>query len=234
MFPYADNLTGRFPSPLVSLLIVVMLGTVVADYLLGLHQLMLSRFGFVPVLFSTHPWLSAHRLVTASFVHADIFHVAGNCLFLWVFGRSLERLVGWPLFAILFPFLGVAGFLVQWLMMPASPVPIIGASGAIAFLLGAYLVLLPEARMRVAIVWLPLWKRVTMPAWGFMGVWIALQFLSLASDRGQTDSVAYAVHVGSFAAGLLGAAIWKTSVPLAEERLVEFVRRSVVTRSSDS
>src|SRR5665213_2503207 len=138
-------------------------------------------------------------VVTASFVHGDVFHVTGNCLFLWVFGRSLERLFGWRLMLITFPFLGVAGFLVQWATDPASPGPIIGASGAIAVMLGAYLALFPRARMRMIVFWLPFWKRFSVPALVFLVYWIGLQLLSFAVGDGQLDGVAYAVHVGGFA-----------------------------------
>jgi membrane associated rhomboid family serine protease len=72
-----------------------------------------------------------------------------NCLFFWVFGRSLERLVGLPLFLAAFPFLGIVGLLVQWALYPSSTAPVIGASGAIAVLMGAYLTLFPKARMKM-------------------------------------------------------------------------------------
>jgi membrane associated rhomboid family serine protease len=229
MFPYADNLTGRYRAPVVWTLIIVMLVIEAVGYGLDIHRELIVGFGFTPLLFSVHPWSSAYALVTASFVHSDIFHVAGNCLFLWVFGRSLERLFGWKVFALLFPFLGIAGFLTQWIAEPASPVPVVGASGVIATLLGAYLALFPHARMRTVIMYLPFWKRITLPAWAFLGYWIGLQLFSLAWGSGQLDGVAYAVHVGGFALGVFGAAVWKTSYPMAEELLLEFVRTSFIS-----
>jgi membrane associated rhomboid family serine protease len=226
MFPYADNLTGRYRAPVVWTLIAIMLSITVANHVLETHTELIFGFGFTPILFSVHPWLNAYTLVTATFVHGDIFHVTGNCLFLWVFGRSLERLFGWRVFALLFPFLGIVGFLMQWIIEPASHIPIVGASGAIAALLGGYLALFPQARMRIAIIYFPIWKRLTLPAWAFIGYWIGLQLLSLALNNSHVDGVAYAVHVGGFALGLFGAAVWKTSYPMAEELLLDFLRTS--------
>jgi membrane associated rhomboid family serine protease len=226
MLPYADNLTKRYRSPIVCVLLVIIIAVAVADLAFNLHRELVLGFGFAPGLFSVSPWRNVYTLVSASFIHADLFHLAGNCLFLWVFGRSLERLFGWKLFALAFPFLGIMGFVVHWMLAPVSRTPVIGASGAIATLLGAYLVLFPQSRMQTVVVYLPFWKRITLPAWVFLGYWIGLQTLSLALGSGEADGVAYAVHVGAFALGVLGAVIWKTSYPMAEENLEAFVRSS--------
>jgi membrane associated rhomboid family serine protease len=226
MFPYADNLTGRYRAPIVWTLIFALIAIWIVENALGVNQQMVVEFGFIPVLFSVRPWANLYTLLTANFLHGDFFHVAGNCLFLWVFGRSLERLFGWRTFIALFPFLGATGFLVQWLTEPESQSPIIGASGAIACLLGAYLALFPHAKMKVAIIYLPFWKRVTIPAWSFVAYWIGLQLVSFGLGSGQADGVAYAVHVGAFAVGLFVAAIWKTSMPMAEDQLADFIRTS--------
>lgn len=229
MFPYRDNLTGGYRSPIIIAFLVLMVGITATDLAVGMHRRLVLALGFTPILFSIGPWTNSYTLISASLLHADLFHLAGNCLFLWVFGRSLERLFGWKAFALLFPVLGIAGFFVHWMISPASRVPVIGASGAIAALLGAYLALFPTARMRVALVWLPFWKRVTMPAWAFLNFWIGLQLVSLALGSGETDGVAYAVHVGAFALGLMGAAVWKTSYPSAEEDLQAFIASAFST-----
>lgn len=231
MFPYADNLTRGFRYPAVLALLAGMAIITAIGELAEVHWTMVVNLGFVPVQFSIHPWRSLYTLVTASFLHADIFHLAGNALFLWVFGRSLERLFGSWLFALVFPFLSIMGFIVHWMLDPSSRVPVIGASGAVSALLGAYLVLFPKARMRTLILHLPLWKRITLPAWAFLVYWGGLQLVSLVLGSGQADGVAYAVHVGAFAFGMVGAAIWKTSYPDAEEDLELFVRASIVDRA---
>jgi membrane associated rhomboid family serine protease len=92
MFPYADNLSGWYRAPVVGTLIIMFLVITAVDHAFSAHDFLLKRFGFIPLLFSIQPWKYSYTLVTASFIHADTFHVAGNCLFLWVFGRSLERL----------------------------------------------------------------------------------------------------------------------------------------------
>jgi hypothetical protein len=134
----------------------------------------------------------------------------------------LERLFGKLGFGIIFPFLGAAGFIFHWAVNPASTAPVIGASGAIATLMGSYLVLFPQARMRTLIFFGIGYKRVNMPAWSFLLYWISLQLMSLAFGSGAADNVAYAVHVGGFIVGVMGAMIWKVSYPFAEERLAHF------------
>jgi membrane associated rhomboid family serine protease len=139
---------------------------------------------------------------------------------LWVFGRSLERLFGLPIFFVAFPFLGIAGLLAHWSLFPASRAPVIGASGAIATLMGAYLALFPAVRMRMVLFLGIFFKRFQVPAWAFLLYWGALQVLSLMFGSGGEDNVAYAVHVGGFAVGVLSAVVWKVTYPFAEERLL--------------
>jgi membrane associated rhomboid family serine protease len=159
--------TSRYYAPAVRLFIILNTAIETWSEIDASARAGLMTLAFTPAHFSIHPWQSAYTLVTASFVHADIFHVAGNILFLWVFGRSLERLFASWLFLLAFPFLGVVGFLSQWLLDPTALTPIVGASGSIAALLGAYLVLFPRARMRVLLLWFPLWKRRRGHSWAF-------------------------------------------------------------------
>ena len=221
MFPYRDNLVAGGLAWGV-LLLVALLTAINAPLFLSttLHTDAVRAGGFIPLLFSIKPFISSYRLITATFLHGDIFHLAGNCLFLVVFGRSLERLFGAPLLLALFPALGVAGFLLDWAVHAASPMPVIGASGAVAALMGAYLPLFPGSRIRMVIFMGWFWKRFTVPAWVFLPYWIGLQLVSIA--LGSQDGIAYAVHAGSFAAGAMGAIIWKTSYLGAEEKLASF------------
>lgn len=180
--------------------------------------------GFFPILFSLNSFASSYRLVSASFLHGDIFHLAGNCLFLLVFGRTLERLFGIRVLITLFPILGVAGFLLEWALRADSQIPIIGASGAIAALMGAYLPLFPGARIKIIMFLGWFWKRFTVPAWAFLPYWMGLQVISIL--LGSQDGIAYAVHAGSFAAGMIAAVIWKTSYFGADEKLSIFKSES--------
>lgn len=225
MFPYRDNLVaGAWPLGIALLIAILSLLNVPLFLSPEWHAKAVASGGFIPLLFSFKPFLSSYRLITASALHADFFHLAGNCLFLAVFGRTLERLFGLRLLLLLFPVLGIAGFLAEWAMHADSPVPVIGASGAIAALMGAYLPLFPGARIRMIVFLGWVWKRFTVPAWVFLPYWIGLQLLSIA--MGSQDGVAYTVHAGSFAAGAIGAIIWKTSYMGADEKLATFKRES--------
>ena len=92
--------------------------------------------------------------------------------------------------------------------------------------------LFPHARMRTLILYLPFWKRIALPAWAFLGYWGGLQVVSLALGMGEADGIAYAVHVGAFALGMMVAVIWKTSYPAAEEELEAFVDTSFAVTAS--
>lgn len=228
MFPYGDNLlTGGRAWAVLALVILLSLINLPLFFVESWHTAAISTLAFEPLRFSIHPFVESYTLVTASVLHGDIFHLAGNCLFLVVFGRTLERLLGPGLVLGLFPALGIAGFLLHWALYPDSSVPVIGSSGAVAALMGAYLPLFPEARIRMVVFFGWFWKRFTVPAWVFLPYWGGLQLISLA--LGSQDGVAYAVHAGSFAAGVLGAIVWKTSYPFAEEKLAAFTSTSFKT-----
>lgn len=225
MFPYRDNLTaGGWPVGLTWLIVILCIVNVPLFLSPEWHADAVSAGGFIPLLFTAKPFLSSYRLITATALHGDIFHLAGNCLFLVVFGRTLERLFGARVLLILFPALGIAGFVAEWAMHAASPVPVIGASGAIAALMGAYLPLFPGARIRMVFWFGWFWKRFTLPAWAFLPYWMGLQLLSIV--LGAQDGIAYAVHAGSFAAGAIAAIIWKTTYMGADEKLDAFTRES--------
>jgi len=228
MFPYRDNLVaGGRAWAVLALMVLLSLINLPLFFVASWHAAAVATLGFYPLRFSLHPFVEFYTLVTASALHGDIFHLAGNCLFLVVFGRTLERLLGSRLVLGLFPTLGVAGFLLHWALYPDSRVPVIGSSGAIAALMGAYLPLFPGARIRIVVFFGWFWKRFTVPAWLFLPYWGGLQLISLA--LGSQDGVAYAVHAGSFAAGALGAIVWKTSYPFADEKLAAFTGTSFET-----
>lgn len=229
LFPYGDSLTdGRAFLGVWILLAVLILLDVPAFLSPPLEAWSVANLGFVPAYFSASPWSRIYTLVTSEFIHDDIFHLLGNCLFLWVFGRSLERLFGLRFFLAAFPLLGVMGLLAQWAMFPTSLSPVIGASGAIAVFMGAYLTLFPKARMKMIVFLGIAFKRFEVPAWLFLAYWGGLQLLSLLLGPGANDNVAYAVHVGGFAIGVIGAMIWKVSIPYAEETLLAFKRDLVI------
>lgn len=142
---------------------------------------------------------AALSLVTSMFLHGGFMHLAGNMLFLWVLGDNVEDAMGHKRFVVFYLVAGVAAALTHALTDPGSKVPMIGASGAISGVIGAYLVLHPKARIKVLISYFLVW----LPAYVVLGGWIGLQFLSAAMDTGGTGGgVAWWAHIGGFFAGV--------------------------------
>lgn len=140
-------------------------------------------------------------LITSMFLHGSFLHLAGNMLFLWIFGDNLEDEMGHFGFAAFYIAAGLAAAGLQIAADPASPVPMVGASGAIAGVLGGYLLLYPRAKVDVLIIFVIFFRIFTIPAWVVLGLWFALQFFNSASNS--ADGVAYMAHVGGFIGGLI-------------------------------
>jgi len=173
-------------------------------------------FAFVPIEFSLHPALSAYRLVTAQFMHIDAIHLIGNLIFLLAFGRSVENLIGARLFFAACVGLGAFSFLGSWLISPDSQVPIVGASGSLSFLMGAYSIIFPKAKLRI----IPLLRKPYLSAWLFSIVWVLLQVWSMFVTGENTSGVAYATHLAGFAIGIVAGGAWK-EFALDTDRLIE-------------
>jgi membrane associated rhomboid family serine protease len=146
-------------------------------------------------------------LVTAMFLHGGWLHVIGNMLFLWVFGDNVEDRLGHIGFLAFYLLTGVAANVAHVLINPASTVPTIGASGAVAGVLGAYILFFPGARV-VTLVPVGFFLQVVeLPAFLFLGIWFLIQFasgfFSLGTGMGRSGGVAWWAHVGGFAAGFL-------------------------------
>ncbi|MGD9630056.1 MAG: rhomboid family intramembrane serine protease [Pyrinomonadaceae bacterium] len=138
------------------------------------------------------------NFISSMFMHGDVMHIFGNMLFLWIFGDNLENLLGHIRFAAFYLVCGIAAALAQVVMEPNSAVPMLGASGAISGVLGGYLILFPQRRVR-AIIFNFL---TTVPAFVALGLWIGYQIvLGFLTPAGQ-GGVAYAAHIGGFIAGV--------------------------------
>lgn len=138
------------------------------------------------------------NFISSMFMHGDVMHIFGNMLFLWIFGDNLENLLGHIRFAVFYLVCGIAAALAQVVMEPNSAVPMLGASGAISGVLGGYLILFPQRRVR-AIIFNFL---TTVPAFVALGLWIGYQILlGFLTPAGQ-GGVAYAAHIGGFIAGV--------------------------------
>ncbi len=168
------------------------------------------------------PWLT---IFTSMFLHGNLLHVGGNMLYLWIFGNNIEDVLGHFKFVIFYLLAGAAAAMAQVLSNPMDPRPMVGASGAIAGALGAYLVLFPRAR----IITLLIIRIAALPASVVLGFWIALQIINslmLGSGMMPSGGVAYAAHVGGFAAGVILILLFGGGRLLRGRRAVEYHRRS--------
>lgn len=148
-------------------------------------------------------WVPAFATVlTSMFLHGGWMHLIGNMLYLWVFGNNVEDAMGHGRFVVFYLACGVAAVFAQTLPNPDSTIPMVGASGAISGVLGAYLLLLPTARVLVAIPFGFYFHTLRLPAAVVLGLWFVLQLVnSLLADPGQ-GGVAFGAHIGGFIAGM--------------------------------
>jgi membrane associated rhomboid family serine protease len=172
----------------------------------GYLDWLMSNAGLVPVAITTAP-ISGRLLTffTSMFLHAGWMHLLGNMLYLWIFGDNIEDRIGHWRYLTFYLIGGIAAAAAQIALSPDSPVPMVGASGAIAAVLGAYLIEYPRARVR-SLLFLGYFIRfVNVPAIVVLGMWFVLQSLSgfLSLSVMSTGGVAYFAHVGGFVAGLL-------------------------------
>lgn len=162
-----------------------------------------STFGLVPLNFSVA------GVFTSMFLHAGWLHVLGNSLYLWIFGDNVEDRVGHGRFLLFYLACGTVAALVQAAMTPESQVPMVGASGAIAGVMGAYIVLFPHSRILTLLPIFFFVQIIEVPAIFFLGVWFLLQLISgvgsLSLDTSaDVGGVAFWAHVAGFAAGCVG------------------------------
>jgi membrane associated rhomboid family serine protease len=178
--------------------IVYALGVVPAS-LLGQQQL-------PPELSLVAPWMT---MFTSMFMHGGWMHLIGNMLYLWVFGDNVEDAMGHGRFVAFYLLCGVAAVLAQALPDPSSTIPMVGASGAISGVLGAYLLLYPHARVLVAIPLGFYLHTMRIPAGLALVLWFGLQLLSSAMAQPGQGGVAFRAHIGGFIAGMILIAIFK-------------------------
>jgi len=141
-------------------------------------------------------------LVTSMFMHGGWLHLLGNMLYLWIFGNNVEDAMGHGRFVLFYLLCGLAAAMAQALPDPASTIPMVGASGAISGVLGAYLLLYPRARVLVLIPLGVFTQLVRLPAIWVLGLWFGMQLLSGAASVGSRGGVAFGAHIGGFLAGM--------------------------------
>lgn len=146
------------------------------------------------------PWLT---LVTSMFLHGGLLHIGGNMLYLWIFGNNVEDALGHARFFIFYMVCGVAAALAQAVSEPQTTIPMIGASGAISGVLGAYVMIYPRARITVIIPLGVLLYPTKISSFYVVGFWFIMQLASAAMTEPGAPGVAWLAHVGGFVAGIL-------------------------------
>ncbi|MFP4004319.1 MAG: rhomboid family intramembrane serine protease [Alphaproteobacteria bacterium] len=217
MLPVSDD-NPAFATPIVSWTLI---GLCVAVFL---YQLSLGfntneglafvlSYGMVPYrLFENPDWPAglaapepALTLVTSMFLHGGILHLLGNMLYLWIFGDNVEAAMGKVRFIMFYLVCGVTAALAQAFMDPDTQIPMVGASGAISGVLGAYLLLYPTANVRILVFLGFFITTFRVPALVVLGLWFVFQLLSAQSlqEMGQEGGVAFMAHIGGFVAGMV-------------------------------
>jgi rhomboid family protein len=162
-------------------------------------------------------------LISSQYLHGGLAHLFGNMLFLYIFGDNIEAVMGHFKFLLFYTLAGIAAALGHGLLAVTSDIPMIGASGAISGVLGAYLLLYPHARVRVLFLPLPIpiFRIFAVPAVMVLGIWFIIQFVSAAMSNADEGGVAFWAHVAGFVAGMLmlplfkksGIAYWQAAFP---------------------
>jgi membrane associated rhomboid family serine protease len=162
-----------------------------------------------------------YTLITSMFMHGGFMHLLGNMLFLWVFGDNIEAAVGNLKFALFYVMGGLVASAAQIAIAPESPVPCVGASGAIAAVMGAYLVMYPKSRVKMLFV--ITFSRFYIPAIAFLGMWIVQQVMSgmgalpmFSNPGSDAGGVAYWAHIGGFVAGLVAGFLFRPAAQRAQ------------------
>ena len=239
MIPIKDNIPNdRFPVVTVALILANIVVYVLAishggSLISGPDTHEIVRYGAIPYAL-THPGIRCglvsatalgcghlHRglptwetVLTAMFIHASILHIAGNLLFLWIFGNTVEDAMGPVRFLAFYIAGGVAALALQVAIDPNAVVPTIGASGAIAAVLGGYVVLYPRARVLTLVLLVFFFGVIEVPALVMLGLWFAEQAVfgaaGLTTPAGDGGGVAYFAHIGGFIFGLLAIRVLAT------------------------
>ena len=200
MFPISDVIPSR-SRPIVTI-VLISLNVITFLYELQLSsrelRVLTHAYGIVPAIFE---WPS---VLTSLFLHAGWLHLGGNMLYLWIFGDNVEDRLGHVRFALFYLASGVAAALTQVAANPLSTIPMIGASGAVAGVMGAYFVLYPHSRVLTAVFLVFYLNLIEIPALFFLGIWFVMQLFSGVGSIGAAAAdggVAFFAHAGGFVAG---------------------------------
>lgn len=221
MIPLRDDNPSSIP-PLVTVIFIVACCAVflfqVSQPPVGFKALVYG-LGVIPAVLFNEAQLPEHivmvpatiSVVTSMFLHGGWMHLISNMLYLWIFGDNVEDSMGHVRFVVFYLLCGVAAVFAQALPNPTSEIPMIGASGAISGVLGAYILLFPHARVLVAIPFGFYIHTMRMPAAAVLGIWFVLQLISSLVASGSGGGVAFRAHLGGFFAGMILIPLFKYS-----------------------
>jgi membrane associated rhomboid family serine protease len=200
MFPIGDDNSGERTVPVVTYALIA-LNVLVFFLELSGGEAFIQRWAFVPNRFLANPAGDFPTILTSMFMHAGWLHLGGNMLYLWIFGDNVEDNFGHLKFIVFYLLCGLAATLAQMMFSLSSNVPNLGASGAIAGVLAAYIVLFPRGQVKV----LQGQGVIPVPAIIVIGIWIVLQLFSGIGSVASAaqGGVAYMAHIGGFLAGLV-------------------------------
>ena len=203
MFPLRDT-QPSYSKPVVTVLIIVLnLLVFLFEFSLDPYLLnaFISHYGLVPDRFHVS------AIFTSMFVHGGWLHVLGNMWFLWIFGDNIEDILGHEKFLIFYLLCGVAAALTQVYFSPDSRVPMVGASGAIAGVMGAYMVKFPHSRVLTLVPIIIFFTTIELPAWVMLIYWFGLQLFSGVGSIGEAayaqGGTAFFAHIGGFVVGMI-------------------------------
>lgn len=207
MMPLGDDNSLRKTTPIVTYILIAM-NILFFLVELGGGEGFIKQWAFIPQRFSTNPLGDSPTLFTSMFMHAGWLHLAGNMLYLWIFGDNVEDRLGKIKYLFLYLLSGIAATFAQYIFSSHSNLPNVGASGAIAGVLGAYILFFPGQKVNVLVGR----SIVAMQSIIVIGFWFFLQFVSgvgsLYSTQ-DTGGVAYMAHIGGFIAGLAVALVFR-------------------------
>lgn len=222
MIPLRHTVAPTTPPIVNRILVGANVAVFLAQLAMGnVTERLIVTFGFMPVrlldpaTYNYQPWEVFLTLFTSLFLHGGVVHLLGNLVYLWVFGGAVEDAIGHARFFYLYLGCGAAGSLLHTLLFPQSSVPSIGASGAIAGLLGAFLILRPHAKIITLFPLVVYWAMAEIPAIVFLPIWFGMQFfngvLSIEAARRTQEvaGIAWWAHIGGFLLGATVAFIWR-------------------------
>jgi len=198
MFPIGDDNSGRRTVPVVTFALIAINILFFFVELSG-GEPFIVQWSVVPRRLIANPGSDFPTVFTSMFMHAGWLHLLGNMLYLWIFGDNVEDNFGHIKFLIFYLLCGIAATFAQLVFSVGSNVPNLGASGAIAGVLGAYILMFPKGQVRVMMGA----GVIPLPALVVIGFWIVLQFISGVGSIANTSGVAYMAHIGGFLAGVV-------------------------------